>query len=191
MVPARRRRAGPGACSALSGAVAVVLLAPLVFLLIEAQRRRDCRTIAHLIFRPLTATLLWNTVRLTVVVTAPLRRDRHRWRPGASSAPTCRAAGSGRCCVVVPFAIPDFVVSFGWASLITWVHGFRGAVLVMTLAVYPLVYLPVAASLRGADPGPGGGGAQPGRRPGRAPSGGSRWARPAAPSSAAACWWRW
>ncbi|MGH3191697.1 MAG: ABC transporter permease, partial [Streptosporangiaceae bacterium] len=55
--------------------------------------------------------------------------------------------------VVVPLAIPDFVVSFGWNSLWTWVHGFRGAVIVMTLAVYPLVYLPVAASLRGADPG--------------------------------------
>jgi iron(III) transport system permease protein len=55
--------------------------------------------------------------------------------------------------VVVPFAIPDFVVSFGWSSLTTWVQGFRGAVLVMTLAVYPLVYLPVAASLRSADPG--------------------------------------
>ena len=44
-------------------------------------------------------------------------------------------------------------MSFGWSSLSTWVQGFRGAVLVMTLAVYPLVYLPVAASLRGADPG--------------------------------------
>jgi iron(III) transport system permease protein len=42
-------------------------------------------------------------------------------------------------------------VSFGWNSLSTWVVGFRGAVLVMTLAVYPLVYLPVAAHLRGAD----------------------------------------
>ncbi len=55
--------------------------------------------------------------------------------------------------VVVPFAIPDFVVSFGWSSLSTWIVGFRGAVLVMTLAVYPLVYLPVAASLRSADAG--------------------------------------
>ena len=55
--------------------------------------------------------------------------------------------------VVVPLAIPDFVVSFGWSSLSTWVEGFRGAVLVMTLAVYPLVYLPVAASFRNADPG--------------------------------------
>ena len=55
--------------------------------------------------------------------------------------------------MVVPLAIPDFVVSFGWSSISTWVQGFRGAVLVMTLAVYPLVYLPVAASLRHADPG--------------------------------------
>jgi iron(III) transport system permease protein len=54
--------------------------------------------------------------------------------------------------VVVPFAIPDFVVCFGWASLTTWIQGFQGAVVVMTLAVYPLVYLPVAASLRAADP---------------------------------------
>jgi iron(III) transport system permease protein len=54
--------------------------------------------------------------------------------------------------VVVPLAIPDFVVSFGWASLSTAVTGFRGAVLVMTLSVYPLVYLPVASSLRNADP---------------------------------------
>ena len=67
--------------------------------------------------------------------------------------------------VVVPLAIPDFVVSFGWNSLWTWAHGFRGAVIVMTLAVYPLVYLPVAASLRGADPGSGGGRAKPGLGP--------------------------
>ena len=94
--------------------------------------------------------MLWNTVRLTVVVTVLCaiigtlaaycveRTDlpgRHVWAV----------------LVVMPFAIPDFVVSFGWSSLLPWVSGYRGAVLVMTLAVYPLVYLPVAASLRGAD----------------------------------------
>src|SRR6202020_1718401 len=31
--------------------------------------------------------------------------------------------------LVVPLAIPDFVVSFGWHSLFIWVQGFRGAVL--------------------------------------------------------------
>ena len=39
---------------------------------------RGPRTIVGLIFRPLTATLLWNTVRLTVVVTAAVRGHRHR-----------------------------------------------------------------------------------------------------------------
>ena len=110
-------------------------------------------TIAHLIWRPLTATLLWNTVRLTVVVTA-LCAVIGTAALGSSSGPTCPGARIWAVLVVVPFAIPDFVVSFGWASLShAGCRASRGAVLVMTLAVYPLVYLPVAASLRGADPG--------------------------------------
>ena len=144
------RSARPWSLLVMSAAVAAVLLAPLAFLVLEAHGA-GAATIGRLIWRPLTATLLWNTVRLTVVVTVLCvvigtlaawcveRTDlpgRHVWAV----------------LVVVPFAIPDFVVSFGWASLSTWVEGFRGAVLVMTLAVYPLVYLPVAASLRSADP---------------------------------------
>ena len=54
--------------------------------------------------------------------------------------------------VVIPLGIPDFVVSFGWRAVFPSIGGFWAAVLVMTLAVYPLVFLPVAASLRGADP---------------------------------------
>jgi iron(III) transport system permease protein len=135
----------------VSALVVVIVALPLIFLLTEASDA-GTSTVGHLIWRSLTATLLWNTVRLTVVVTflcavigtltayCVERTDlpgRHVWAV----------------LVVIPFAIPDFVVSFGWSSLSTWVVGFRGAVLVMTLAVYPLVYLPVAASLRGADPG--------------------------------------
>jgi iron(III) transport system permease protein len=134
----------------LSLLVVAALALPLVFLLIEASDA-GAGSVWHLIWRSLTAQLLWNTIRLTVVVTLLCavigtlaaygveRTDlpgRHLWAV----------------LVVIPFAIPDFVVSFGWNSLFTWVTGFRGAVLVMTLAVYPLVYLPVAASLRGADP---------------------------------------
>ncbi len=54
--------------------------------------------------------------------------------------------------LVIPLGIPDFVVSFGWRGLFPSFSGFWAAVLVMTLAVYPLVFLPVAASLRAADP---------------------------------------
>jgi iron(III) transport system permease protein len=148
---AARRKARPSKLTfGLSILVATALALPLVFLLIEASDA-GAGGVWHLIWRSLTAQLLWNTIRLTVVVTLLCavvgtlaaygveRTDlpgRHLWAV----------------LVVIPFAIPDFVVSFGWNSLFTWVTGFRGAVLVMTFAVYPLVYLPVAASLRGADP---------------------------------------
>jgi iron(III) transport system permease protein len=150
LAPAHRRPA-PWLLVLASGAVAVLLFAPLVFLLIEAHGA-GTGTIAHLIWRPLTGTLLWNTVRLTAVVTAACAviGTLAAWCVERTDLPGRRIWAV---LVVVPFAIPDFVVSWGWASLSTWVHGFRGAVIVMTLAVYPLVYLPVAASLRAADPG--------------------------------------
>ena len=147
--PRRSRR--PVALIAASLAVACVLALPLVFLLIEA-RGAGTAAVTHLIFRRLTADLLWNTVRLTVVVTArcAVIGTAAAWCVERTNLPGRRVWAV---LVVVPLAIPDFVVSFGWASLWTWVQGFRGAVVVMTLAVYPLVYLPVAASLRAADPG--------------------------------------
>jgi iron(III) transport system permease protein len=144
-----RRARRPVALMAMSGLVAAILSLPLVFLLIEAHSAGD---LAHLIFRPLTRSLLWNTIRLTVAVTVACAviGTAAAWCVERTDLPGRRVWAV---LVVVPLAIPDFVVSFGWNSLWTWVQGFRGAVIVMTLAVYPLVYLPVAASLRGADPG--------------------------------------
>ncbi|HJZ27685.1 MAG TPA: iron ABC transporter permease, partial [Streptosporangiaceae bacterium] len=146
-----RRAQRPVALLTVSYLVAAILALPLVFLLIEAQGA-GAADVAHLIFRPLTGTLLWNTVRLAVVVTVACAviGTAAAWCVERTDLPGRRAWAVF---VVVPLAIPDFVVSFGWSSLWTWAHGFRGAVLVMTLAVYPLVYLPVAASLRSADPG--------------------------------------
>jgi len=149
-VRARRARL-PAALLGVSSLVVILLALPLVFLLIEAHGA-GTSDVAHLIFRRLTADLLWNTVRLTVVVTVlcAVIGTAAAWCVERTNLPGRRIWAV---LVVVPLAIPDFVVSFGWASLWTWVHGFRGAVVVMTLAVYPLVYLPVAASLRAADPG--------------------------------------
>ncbi|MGB8197165.1 MAG: iron ABC transporter permease [Acidimicrobiales bacterium] len=146
-----RRQPEPWFLITSSTMVALVLLAPLVFLLIEATGT-GVSQVAHLMWRPLTVTLLWNTVRLTVVVTflSAIIGTMCAWFVERTDLP---GRQMWAVLVVIPFAIPDFVVSFGWASLFTWVHGFYGAVLVMTLAVYPLVYLPVAASLRSADPG--------------------------------------
>ena len=107
---------------------------------------------------------MWNTVRLTVAVTVlcAVIGTAGAWCVERTDLPGRRAWAV---LLVVPLAIPDFVVSFGWHSLWTWAHGFLGAVIVMTLAVYPLVYLPVAASLRWRRPGPGGGCAESGVRP--------------------------
>jgi iron(III) transport system permease protein len=128
-----------------------VVIVPLAFLLTEA-RGAGAGQVAALIARPLTSQLLWNTVRLAVAVTVlcAIIGTGAAWLTERTSLPGRRIWAV---LIVVPLAIPDFVVSFGWASLSTAVAGFRGAVLVMTLSLYPLVYLPVAASLRNADPG--------------------------------------
>ena len=130
--------------------VALVLLLPLVFLLIEAQGA-GIHTVVSLINRPLTVHLLWNTIRLAIVVTAlcAIVGTGTAWLVERTNLPGRRVWAV---LLVVPLAIPDFVVSFSWSSLSTAVTGYWGAVLVMTLSVYPLVYLPVAASLRNADP---------------------------------------
>ena len=148
---AQRAAARPRVLLAMSILVVVVLLAPLVFLLVEATHA-GLSGVLHLIFRSLTVELFWNTVRLTVVVTAlcAVVGTLAAWCVERTDLP---GRSVWAVLVVIPFAIPDFIVSFGWSSLSTWVQGFQGAVLVMTLAIYPLVYLPVAASLRGADPG--------------------------------------
>jgi iron(III) transport system permease protein len=132
-------------------AVAALMAVPPVFLLIEAAGAGSGQ-LSQLIFRPLTWSLLWNTVRLGAVVTVACAviGTAAAWCVERTDLPGRRVWAV---LVVIPLAIPDFVVSFGWNSLWTWAHGFTGAAIVMTLAVYPLVYLPVAASLRGADPG--------------------------------------
>lgn len=149
-VPARRPRR-PAGLLALSALIAALLAVPLIFLLLES-RAAGWSAVASQVFRPLTAELLWNTIRLTVAVTAAcaVLGTGAAWLVERTDLPGRRIFAV---LLVVPLAIPDFVVSFGWSSLFIWVQGFRGAFLVMTLAVYPLVYLPVAASLRAADPG--------------------------------------
>ena len=108
-------------------------------------------TLEPLLFRSLTAQLLWNTVSLTVVVTflCAIVGTLAAWFVERTDIPGRRFWAV---LVVIPLGIPDFVVSFGWRAIFPSFGGFWAATLVMTVAVYPLVYLPVAASLRNADP---------------------------------------
>jgi iron(III) transport system permease protein len=144
------RRRPPVGLLVISALVAAVVVSPLVFLGVEASQA-GWHEISRLLFRQLTAQLLWNTIRLTVLVTI-----------GCAAIGTAAAFAVERTAVpfrrlwgvlvVIPLAIPDFVVGYAWVSAVPAVHGLWGAALVMTLALYPLVYLPVAAGLRRTDP---------------------------------------
>ncbi|MGH9088409.1 MAG: ABC transporter permease, partial [Acidimicrobiales bacterium] len=149
-----RRRGGTPASDPLvwaSALVALALLLPLAFLVLEAASF-GWSAVGPLVFRGLTASLLWHTVGLTAAVTAccAVIGTGAAWCVERTDLPGRRLWAA---LVVVPVGIPDFAVAFGWRSLFAGMGGFGGALLVMTLAVYPLVFLPVAASLRDADPG--------------------------------------
>jgi iron(III) transport system permease protein len=143
-------RHGPPVLIALAVLVSIAVVLPLVFLVVQAFGE-GWATLQPLLFRSLTAQLIWNTVSLTVVVTflCACIGTLAAWFLERTQVPGRRYLAV---LVVVPLGIPDFVVSFGWHSLFPSLGGFWAAVLVMTLAVYPLVFLPVAASLRNADP---------------------------------------
>jgi iron(III) transport system permease protein len=149
----RRRSAGarpPLALLALSALVAAAVLVPVGFLL-DQTLGVGWEEVHRLLFRPLVGDLLANTAELVAVGTAACavlgvavaflveRTDlpgRRAWAVAAA----------------LPITVPAFVTSYGWVSITPAVQGFWGATAIVTLAYYPLVYLPVAAVLRGLDP---------------------------------------
>lgn len=52
----------------------------------------------------------------------------------------------------LPLVLPSYLVAFSWASVSPGARGVAGAWLVLTLVSYPLVLLPVAATIGGIDP---------------------------------------
>lgn len=130
--------------------VALLALIPFFFIVTESIKT-DWATMSRLLFRPRMGELASNTLRLI-----------------AASLPLCAIIGVGAAwltqrttlpgrrvwnfLLVAPLAVPAFVNSFGW---VTWfgekVEGYGGAVVIVTLSYFPLVYLPVAAALRGLD----------------------------------------
>ncbi|KAF1065959.1 MAG: Sulfate transport system permease protein CysW [Pseudomonas citronellolis] len=105
----------------------------------------------QLLWRPFVFRLLGNTLSLMASVTllTALLGLLCAWLVERSNLPGRRYWNVLLC---LPFAIPSFVSSFTWISLSPIYEGFGGAVLIMTMSKYPLVYLPVAATLRSIDP---------------------------------------
>ena len=137
----------------LAGILVVALtLTPLGYVAV-ATTTMDPGDLAHLLFRARVGELLGNTVRLlvvTVVVTTAL---------GVGAAflvvrTDLRAKAFWHAALSAPLAIPAFVNSYGWVSLTSAVQSFGGAVLIVSLSYYPLVYLPVVGALAGLDAAP-------------------------------------
>jgi iron(III) transport system permease protein len=104
-----------------------------------------------LLLRPLVGQLLVNTVGLVLATTvvAAVIGVAAAWCVERTDLP---GRGVWAVLAAAPLAIPPFITSFAWVSISNDLQDFAGALLVVTCAYYPLVYLPVAAALRGLDP---------------------------------------
>lgn len=134
----------------LSVLVSLLSLLPIIFVL-GVSWQTGWAAIETMIFRPRVAELLINTVML-VVITLPLcvlLGVALAWLTERSNLPGRRAWSL---LAVAPLAVPAFVHSYAWVSLVPSIHGLPAGVLVSVIAYFPFLYLPVAATLRRLDP---------------------------------------
>jgi iron(III) transport system permease protein len=135
---------------AASAIAPVLVLLPLAITAFRAAGVEPAQARA-LLFRPLVAELLFNTVSLVVLATAvsAILGTACAWFVERTRLPGQRAWAV---LAAVPLAVPPFISSYAWVSLSPALQDFGGALLVVSCAYYPLVYLPVASALRGIDP---------------------------------------
>ena len=147
---ARTRSRPSGALIVLVCVLAAVLLVPVGYVA-SVVVEVGWATLGPLIFRPRVGELLVNSVLLVVL-----------------GVPLCVTLGVGGAWLVertqlpgrriwavllaAPLAVPAFVSSYGWVSAVPSLGGLGGGLLVATLAYFPLVYLPAAATIRRLDP---------------------------------------
>lgn len=109
------------------------------------------QTVRELVFRPRVGELLVNTVFLEAL-TVPLSialAVTLAWLTERTDIPFARLWSW---LAVAPLAVPAFVHSYAWVSLVPGMRGLTSGVFVSVLAYYPFLYLPVAAALRRLDP---------------------------------------
>jgi iron(III) transport system permease protein len=130
--------------------VAVVALLPIGFILWVGVQS-GWETVTTLVFRPRVGELLVNTA-LLVLLTVPIcvvLAVAMAWLTERSDLPGARWWAW---LAAAPLAVPAFVHSYAWISLVPQLHGLGAGVLVSVLAYFPFLYLPVAAALRRLDP---------------------------------------
>lgn len=128
----------------------VVALLPLIYL-IDASLSQGFGAAVREIIVARTTILLIRTILLTLIVTTlcVMVGTINAWLVVRSSLPFRPVL---LILLAMPLAIPSYLSAFAWVSWIPTMKGFFGASIVLTLASYPYVMLPVAAMLRSADP---------------------------------------
>ncbi len=144
-----RRRGVPWIAVA---AVAVSLFAslPLGFVVVAAFQT-GWETVSALVFRPRVGELLTNTL-LLVVLTVPLSAALAvalAWLTERSDLPGARLWSW---LAVAPLAVPAFVHSYAWVTLMPGMRGLWAGVFISVIAYFPFLYLPISAALRRLDP---------------------------------------
>ncbi|MBN9621942.1 MAG: iron ABC transporter permease [Actinobacteria bacterium] len=150
----RRARRGRGrpplGLLAICTAIALLVLAPVGYLL-DQTLATGWDEVQRLLFREFVGTLLVNTATLVVAgtIVCAVLGVAVAWFVECTDLPGRRVWAV---LAALPITVPAFVTSYSWVSITPAVQGFWGATGIVTLAYYPLVYLPVAAVLRGTDP---------------------------------------
>ncbi|KDE97037.1 iron ABC transporter permease [Mycolicibacterium aromaticivorans JS19b1 = JCM 16368] len=143
------RRPGPLVAVTVTALVALTLI-PLGYIAVAVASTGWTRAYT-LLLRPRIGELLLNTAAL-VAITVPLCAVLGvgaAWLVERTDVPGGRW---WRPLFVAPLAVPAFVNSYAWVSVLPTLHGLGAGVLVATLSYFPFIYLPVTATLRRLDP---------------------------------------
>lgn len=144
----RRRVSLPLAVVAL--VVAAASLIPLGYVIVESIDT-GFDTASSLLFRPRVGELLTNTV-LLVVITVTICIVVGVMAAWLVERTRVFGAKVWAVLLAAPLAVPAFVNSYSWVSTVPSLGGLHGGVLIASLSYFPLVYIPVSATLRRLDP---------------------------------------
>ena len=146
----RSRARAPRGLFAAAALSALLVLLPIAFTFWRAASFGLADAV-DLVFRPLVGELLVNTLLITVSATlaSAVIGTAVAWFVERTRLPGRRLWAV---LSAAPLAMPAFITSYAWVSFSLDLQDFAGALLVITSAYFPLVYLPVAAALRNMDP---------------------------------------
>ncbi len=144
------RRSGLSVIGLAAILVSLLALVPLGFIAWVAFRT-GWATVSELVFRPRVGELLANTL-LLVLLTVPLAAALSvalAWLTERSDLPGARLWAW---LSVAPLAVPAFVHSYAWVTVVPGLSGLDAGVFISVIAYFPFLYLLISAALRRLDP---------------------------------------